>query len=115
MTIYKTWFNAHIDLARILEIGVATFIDRMGSGGYSVGFYIQYQLRDGPVWYEFPGEGRSPSRHDSIPNPHDYPVWDQPYVYASPEHKAWCEKHMVKWLQDRVDVIIEEWKKCRET
>lgn len=112
--IYKTPFGTHIDLARILEIGDAVFIDRMGSGGYFVGFYIQYQLRDEPVWYEFEGEGWSPEWAPER-NTSKLPVWDKPYEFASKGHEAWCRIHMVKWLQDRVDAIIEEWKKCRET
>lgn len=71
--IYKTPFGTHIDLARIVEISDAMFINRMGSGGYFVGFYIHYQLKDEPVWYEFRGDGWS-SKYRPEMNTWNYPV-----------------------------------------
>lgn len=114
MTIYKTPFGTHIDLARILEVSDAVFIDRRGSGGYYVGFYIQYQLRDEPIWYEFPWEWYS-SDHRPEMNKEGLPFYPSGLKYASIDHEERCRIHMVKWLQDQVNVIIEEWKKCRET
>ena len=49
--IYKTPFGYHIDLDKIIAIGDAEFLDKMGSGGWFVTFSIDVQLRDLPMTY----------------------------------------------------------------
>ena len=51
--IYKTFFGSHIDLSKLVSISNAQFIDRMGSGGYYVGFHMDFQLLDRPLVKEF--------------------------------------------------------------
>lgn len=52
MAIYKSeLLGRHIDVSRILAISDARFIDRMGYGGWFVGFEILFQLQDKPLEY----------------------------------------------------------------
>ena len=50
--IYKAFIGKHIDLSKIVAIGDACFLDRMGRGGWYVGFSIDCQLLDHPLTYE---------------------------------------------------------------
>lgn len=47
-----TFFGEYIDLSKIVSISTPVFIDRMGSGGYYVGFEIKCQLLKDPIRYE---------------------------------------------------------------
>ena len=51
--IYKTFFGSYIDLSKLVSISNAYFIDRMGSGGYYVGFHMDFQLMDRSLVKEF--------------------------------------------------------------
>ncbi len=48
--IYKTFYGNHIDLSKLVGVSEAYFIDRMGWGGYFVGFDMQFQLMDNPIF-----------------------------------------------------------------
>lgn len=110
--IYKMFNGHHIDLSHILEISPAVFIDRMGCGGYYVGFYIQFILRDAPIWYEFnlshAGDGAR-----FIPEGFElYKYENNTYISLPPEEvSAAC----LPLLQKEVDKIVEEWKKFKES
>ena len=51
-TIVKIFTGKYIDLTKIVAITDAEFIDRMGYGGYYVGFTIYCQLLEKPIVYE---------------------------------------------------------------
>lgn len=46
----------HVDLSHILTVSEAYFDDRMGSGGWFVGFSIQFALVDNPTHYTWQAE-----------------------------------------------------------
>ena len=50
--IQKIFTGRYIDLDKIVSIQDAQFIDRMGSGGWYVGFGIKCQLCENDIWYE---------------------------------------------------------------
>jgi len=50
-TIVKTFIGKYIDLSKVVSISDAYFIDRMGHGGFYVGFHIDCQLMDKPIEY----------------------------------------------------------------
>ena len=43
----------HVDLSKIALVSAAYHIDRMGSGGDYVAFWVEFQLRDKPTFFEF--------------------------------------------------------------
>lgn len=49
--IAETFFGEFIDLSKIISISKAKFIDKMGRGGYYVGFEIKCQLQKEPITY----------------------------------------------------------------
>lgn len=48
--------NRHVDLAHIQTVGPAYFNNLMGSGGWFVGFSIDFMLQDKPRHYEWRAE-----------------------------------------------------------
>lgn len=50
--IVRTFMGNHLDLSKVVAISDAQFIDRMGFGGWFVGFKIHIQLMDKPIEYE---------------------------------------------------------------
>lgn len=90
-SIYKTWFNEHIDLSHILSISDALFVDKMGCGGLYIEFSIEFILRDKPIIYSF----------DTQKNLHM-----EFTQYPSKEFKL----QALKLVQDNLDVLIASWK-----
>lgn len=53
--IYKIPFGKlgkHIDLSKLVVISDAYFMDHMGSGGYYVGFHMEFQLMERAIIYQ---------------------------------------------------------------
>lgn len=97
--IYKMFDGRHIDLSKIVEVTPAYFDDRMGSGGWFVGFTMLFQLRDIRATYEYDVE-----QFITLPG-----NWtDHTYEYD------WVDKNVaepaVAALQKHIDEIIEAWK-----
>ena len=90
-SIYKTWFNEHIDLSHILTISDAVFINRMGHGGLFVEFSIEFILRDSPITYSFDTQ---------------LDLHMEFTQYPSKEFKL----QALKLVQDNLDVLIASWK-----
>lgn len=108
--IVRTFFGKHIDLSKVISISDAYFIDRMGSGGYYVGFDIQAQLLDNPIRYEREFE-HCESGRDCDHRP--YPLrMDGRQVPASHYHNSKTDEDImaVIRLQEQVDELIEQWK-----
>lgn len=49
--IVRTFMGTHIDLSKVISISDAYFINKMGFGGWFVGFDIHIQLLDEPIHY----------------------------------------------------------------
>ena len=90
-SIYKTWFNEHIDLSHILTISDPAFVNRMGYGGLFVEFSIEFILRDRSITYSF---NTQLDLHMEFTQ------------YPSTEFKA----QALKLVQDDLNVLITEWK-----
>lgn len=99
--IYKMFDGRHIDLSKIVEITPAYFHDRMGSGGWFVGFTILFQLRDTRDTYEYDAE-------QFVNLPQDWPE------QLDKDRWGWADRNVaepaVAALQKHVDEIIEAWK-----
>ena len=50
--IVKTFIGRYIDLRQVVAISEAKFYDRMGNGGYFVGFEMHIKMLDEPIKYE---------------------------------------------------------------
>lgn len=50
---YRVSGYGHIDLTHVRRVGEAYFDDRMGSGGWFVGFVLDVALLDGPLVFEW--------------------------------------------------------------
>lgn len=99
--IVKTFIGKHIDLSKIVAISDAEFIDRMGNGGYYVGFKIHIQLMDKPIEYM-----RKITYQEEE---QDFGKW--------PDRKRYCESDFIHRkpiavvnLQRQVDELIRQWK-----
>lgn len=76
MIIRVDFMKKYIDLTKIVSISDAYFIDRMGSGGYYVGFDIECQLLEKPIHYErklaFDEEDRREGTYTAYPKRVDF-------------------------------------------
>lgn len=110
--IVKTFINKYIDLSKVVSISDARFIDRMGSGGYFVGFEIEVQLLEKPIIYtrkfDYSEEGWDGKQHlvimtdgSKIPGRHLFSV----------SKKEESKILAVKNLQNQIDELVEQWKK----
>lgn len=99
--IYKMFDGRYIDLSKIVEITPAYFDDRMGSGGWFVGFTMLFQLRDNREIYEYRVE-------QFITLPQDWPQ------QLDRDRWNWADKNVaepaVAALQTHVDEIIAAWR-----
>jgi hypothetical protein len=94
--IYKTPFGKHIDLSKLVSISDAYFIDRMGYGGWFVGFDMHFQLMDNPILFE------------------RELVEDKEYTFHD-KHQLIQEGGQpiaVVNMQKQIDEIIKAWKEC---
>lgn len=80
--IYKTFYGKHIDLSKLISIDDAYYIDKLGAGGYSVGFDMHFQLLESPMHF-------------------------RRYINNSIEKK---DIIAVANLQKQIDEIIQAWK-----
>jgi len=116
--IYKSeTLKRHIDLSKILSISDAHFIDRMGEGGWFVGFEILFQLQDQPL--KFMRGLRDP---DEI-RWHRATINDRgnfELAYLNPDGSIeFRQRHIpglpilaVVNLQAEIDDLVAVWKKC---
>lgn len=107
--IVKTFFGKHIDLSKVVSISDAYFIDRMGSGGYYVGFDIEVQLMENPIhyrrefkWDEKDYEGSKPKV--KLVNG----KLEDAFTFFSDKFNT--RILAVNRLQKQVDELIEQWK-----
>jgi hypothetical protein len=106
MMIIKAFFNKHIDLTKIVAVSDAYFIDRMGHGGWFVGFDIDVQLLDKPIKYTRPltdGEYFYEFKADRSGRGHVL-------LYSKDEKTPVC----VENLQKQIDGLIQQWKEAVE-
>jgi hypothetical protein len=116
--IVKTFIGKHIDLSKLVSIGDAQFVDRMGSGGFYVAFEIHIQLLDNPIQYM-----RELSHDEVIHYP--YPDHRSPtpvtvsgkerdsFEYMSREYES--DILAVQRLQKQIDDLVEQWKSVNES
>ena len=108
--IYKTWFGQHIDLSKIVSISDAYWIDRMGSGGWFVGFHMEVQLRDKPLCFEFDYEPYVTTSDKDVSRDQ---TWSSGYDMQRKWAAIWS-KEAEAGLQVKIDELISAWKAHRE-
>lgn len=99
-SIIKTFIGKHIDLSKVVAISDARFINRMGFGGYFVGFEIHCQLLDKPIIYERKFDWDESERGDV-----------RAIIYGEDEQTPLA----VERLQKQIDELIEQWKQLKES
>ena len=110
--IIKNFFNKHIDLSKVVSISDAYFINRMGSGGYYVGFEMEVQLLDKPIKYtrEFKdNEKYWDGKQRGIIMADKHRISNRDLYILSEEEES--QVLAVKNLQIQVDELIVQWKK----
>lgn len=105
--IYKTFFNIHIDLDKIVSISDAYFINRsFRDFGHGVAFDIHIQLLNKPIHYE--RELTYEEQNQDTCNPI---LIDNNKIYSG--HNIDDTNILaVQNLQKQVDEIIQAWKEC---
>lgn len=93
--IVKTFIGKHIDLSKVVSVSDAYFIDRMGSGGWYVGFSIHIQLLDNPIKYV-----RELTEDEYI--------FDRKYIMLYGRDGK--TPLAIEKLQVQIDGLIEQWK-----
>jgi hypothetical protein len=106
--IYKTFFGKHIDLSKVIAISDAYFIDRMGRGGYYVGFDITCQLLEKPISCTIDICTGECVRFDEELNHHTLLINGEFKLLRDINNKK--DIQAVKNLQAKVDEIITAWK-----
>lgn len=104
-SIVKTFIGKHIDLSKVVSISDAHFIDRMGSGGFYVGFEIHCQLLDQPIKYERMFEYDEADYSGHRPTPVTIQGSYHQFYNANEEDIL-----AVQRLQKQIDELIEQWK-----
>lgn len=106
--IVKTFTGKNIDLSRVVSISDAYFIDKMGSGGYYVGFEIHCQLLDAPIKYTRPFE------YDEYTHEGGVKVKLINGEFENTSNFLYGENHRrilaVRRLQAQINELIEQWK-----
>lgn len=96
-SIVETFFGEYIDLDKIVSISKAEFIDRMGHGGYFVGFKIRCQLIKEPIVY----------RRELERDEYQYETGKgHRIVYGKDSYTPLA----VVRLQKQVDELVQQWK-----
>ena len=108
--IYKMWCGQFIDLSKIITISDAYWIDRMGSGGWFVGFHIQAQLRENVLAYEFDHEPFRKTLDDDLPYEQR---WSSNYERRQYWEAIWSVE-CVRGLQVEVDKLVSAWRDYRK-
>lgn len=98
--IVKTFMGKHIDLSKVVSISDAEFFDRMGFGGYFVGFEMEVQLLDKPIKYErkLTYEERQQYEENHKKLPYGLQVSTSQSILA------------VRNLQKQINELIQQWK-----
>lgn len=100
-SIVHIFTGRYIDLEHLVSISDAKFIDRMGSGGFYVGFEINLLMIDQPIVYERKFEYDETDRHSSH---------RQKPVMAPYSNRTLAEIR----LQAQVDDLVKQWKEYKE-
>lgn len=114
--IVKIFTGKHIDLSKIVSISDAEFFNRMGSGGWSVGFEIECQLLDKPIRYE-----RSLAADEYKFDNHYRLVTFMASGNLTSVHISDLNCDSIKSslaicrLQDQIDEIIKLWKEYKDS
>lgn len=124
MILKLSLINRHVDLSHIQSVGPAYFNNLMGSGGWFVGFSIDFILRDKPVHYEW--------QAGDFGNSIEFRLADGPFNgghWAKYEDETWTNnpgdgrdhpEHgrlvCLKVLDERIlRDIVEPWKAWKDT
>lgn len=106
-TIVKTFIGKYIDLSKVVSISDAYFINRMGHGGYFVGFEIHCQLLEQPIKYERmldwgeEGKGRDVKMVDGE-------CAEPPNIFHGNQYDK--DILAVHNLQKQIDELVEQWR-----
>jgi hypothetical protein len=101
--IYKTFFGTYIDLDKLVSVGKAEFIDRIGCGGWFVGFEMHFQLMDKPIYFE--RILHEPEEYSY--NPNEIRKFQ---IVRSADDKLKC----VENLQKQIDELVSDWKSFKD-
>lgn len=98
--IVKTFIGKHVDLSKVVAISDAYFIDRMGFGGYYVGFDIYVQLLNEPIHFE-----------RELEREKEYKYTEEGFKIVRTNDG---EILAVKRLQEQIDELVEQWKSVEQ-
>jgi len=102
--IVKLFNGKYIDIDKVVSISEPSFIDRMGHGGFYVGFDIEVQLLEKTIEYEREFEyAEYQHNHNSLP--------DCSLVYLENTNKLLA----VERLKVQIDDLIGIWLKHNQT
>ena len=106
--VYSPLMSMHIDLESITAIGDAHFIDRMGSGGYYVGFEIHLKLHDKPLSY-CRAVNNDEMRWNRSQGHHEVALIDGTWT-PNPDQHSQKAVAAVANLQHQIDKLVEIWR-----
>lgn len=107
MTIHKTFYGAHIDLSKIVQIRDAYLLPPIGYEGWSVGFSIVVQLRDQCIEYMRRLTEAEQRHHD---NAWRLKMLDGSEVVGHKAYDVQANVLAVANLQVQIDELVEAWK-----
>lgn len=100
--IVKAFIGRYIDLRQVVAISEAKFYDRMGSGGYYVGFDIHIKMLDKPIHHE-----RKLTYTEERELEQMMPEGARRFFRSDvPEHRITA----VISLQKQIDELVQQWK-----
>lgn len=105
-SIIKTFTGKYVDLSKIVAISDAYFINRMGSGGYLVGFTIDCQLLEKPLLFEREFE------HDDYGYKNQIKMVDGSYMESFHFVRGEGQEKIkaVARLQKEIDELVIQWR-----
>lgn len=111
--IYKTFFNKHIDLSKIVSITDAYYIGSLyTSGGSSVGFDIHIQLLDSPMHYRRNFSIEEVERNDPIKVDGTTLRFEDCQCESETYDPDILAVHN---LQKQIDVLVKVWKLWKDS
>jgi len=102
--IVETFLGEYIDLDKVVSISKARFIDRMGWGGYYVGFEIKCQLLKEPIVFERKLE-HDEYEYTPIPIDSKFPENGYRIIYGNDNSTPLA----VIRLQKQIDDLVQQW------
>jgi hypothetical protein len=102
--LYQLFDGRWLDLSHIVEVSPAYFIDRMGHGGWFMGFQIRFMFIDNPARYEYA------LAHFGLSKEDEGESWAH---HVGKYERRWSGEGVPK-LQAEVDKLIAAWRELKD-